>query len=136
MKWRYTGTGRYQVLFLFLLFIAIGFIISEAKAASPQKDNRYSISLLTMDPGEELFARFGHNILVVEDKEKRTKKTYNFGTFNFADPALRAKYVRGDLEYWLEVIPYKRIIYMYKLFDRHRVSGRFQNAQMADQNRH
>ncbi len=102
------------------IFIILMLFLSTGAMADPAlPEGRYCIYLLTMDPGEELFARFGHIALVVEDRSAGTKKAYNFGTFNFNDPLLRAKYVKGDLEYWLSVVRYKTIVHFYKANNRH-----------------
>ncbi len=101
------------------LFAAFFLMFSTGTMAGPVlAEGRYNISLVTMDPGEELFARFGHIALVVEDRSSGTKMAYNFGTFNFNDPLLRAKYVKGDLEYWLSTVPYRSIVRFYKAYNR------------------
>ena len=64
---------------------------------------RYRVSVLTMGQGPELFARFGHIAFLVEDLSAKTEKVYNFGTFDFQNPALRFKYLRGYLIYWVGV---------------------------------
>jgi hypothetical protein len=74
---------------------------------------RYKISVLTLEPGDELFARFGHIAFVVEDRETSVNKVYNFGTFDFDDPSLRLKYARGFLEYWLSVTSFANTVRHY-----------------------
>lgn len=76
------------------------------------------IHVLIMGQGDELFARFGHIGLMVDDREARTRKVYNFGTFNFADPDLRIKYARGFLVYWLSVDSYAEVVRRYRRMNR------------------
>jgi len=85
--------------------------------AGPKKD-RYRVHVLTMGQGDELFARFGHIGLMVDDAVHRTRKVYNFGTFDFEDPALRLKYARGFLNYWLSIQDWRSTVMQYQYFDR------------------
>ncbi|MCP4601294.1 MAG: DUF4105 domain-containing protein [Proteobacteria bacterium] len=104
--------------------IAILFVLTApavAAAETRQDQGRFKIHVITMGQGEELFARFGHIGLMVEDQEQRTKKVYNFGTFDFSDPDLRPKYVRGFLNYWLSVGTYARTVRRYIDYDREMV---------------
>ncbi len=94
---------------------------SLARAEEGEEDQLLKIHVLTMGQGEELFTRFGHIGLMVENTEYRTKKVYNFGTFDFADPDLRVRYVRGFLNYWLSIGSYIRTVRRYRDFDREMV---------------
>jgi hypothetical protein len=71
-----------------------------------------------MGQGVELFARFGHIGFLVEDFRERTEKVYNFGTFDFKNPALRFKYLRGDLIYKLSVQSFPQTVRGYRMMDR------------------
>ena len=81
-------------------------------------DELVRVHVLTMGQGDELFARFGHIALMVDDRRERTRKVYNFGTFDFADPDLRIKYARGFLTYWLSVDSYAEVIRRYRWMNR------------------
>jgi len=81
-------------------------------------DDPIRVHVLTMGQGDELFARFGHIALMVDDRRARTRKVYNFGTFDFADPDLRIKYARGFLTYWLSVDSYADVIRRYRYMNR------------------
>ncbi len=73
---------------------------------------------MNVDPGGELFMRFGHIAIIVEDRNTGTQAVYNFGTFDFEDPALKFRYARGYLNYWLSVVP------MHVMLDFYRFLGR------------
>jgi hypothetical protein len=89
---------------------------SRAGAATNPSDDggRYKIHVLTLGPADDLFSRFGHIGVVVDDREHRTRRVFNFGTFDFGDPALRIKYARGFLTYWLSVGSYRGLIQAYE----------------------
>ncbi|MCP4679437.1 MAG: DUF4105 domain-containing protein [Deltaproteobacteria bacterium] len=88
-----------------LLFIALLLFPANVAAA-----NRHDVHVLTIGPGSHLFTRFGHVALVTEDHKTGIKKVYNFGEFDFGDPALRTKYIRGDLAFWLEISSYETFV--------------------------
>jgi hypothetical protein len=89
-----------------------------ARAGGDETDDRYAIHVLTMDPGDDLFSRFGHIALVVEDKSYKAEKVYNYGTFDFTDPNLRLTYARGDLNFWLSVWDYSLTLEAYTYFNQ------------------
>jgi hypothetical protein len=101
-----------------LLTAAIATLSTHAKADHQSDRGRFRIHVLTMGQGEELFTRFGHIAIMVEDRVNRTKKVYNFGTFDFSDPDLRVRYVRGFLNYWLSVGTFSETVRRYEEYDR------------------
>jgi len=74
------------------------------------------IAVLTMTPGTELFARFGHTAVSVDDGT-RDPVVYNYGTFNGKDPALVEKFLHNRVDYWLGVTTWKPFLKHYQ--DRH-----------------
>jgi hypothetical protein len=72
-----------------------------ARALAPGEE--LAVSVLTMGPGDHPFFKFGHNAILVEDRLRRRKDVYNFGTFDFQSPTLLRDFMRGRLEYWLSV---------------------------------
>ena len=59
--------------------------------------------MLTCTPGEELYSTFGHSALRVTDSAAAIDVIYNYGTFDFDDPAFYSKFVRGKLLYFVSV---------------------------------
>ena len=59
------------------------------------------ISLITIEPGEELYSVFGHTAFRVRDPVKRIDMVYNYGTFNFNTPNFYGKFLQGKLNYRL-----------------------------------
>jgi len=80
--------------------------------------DRFQVHVLTMGQGDELFTRFGHIAMMVDDRQARTRRVYNFGTFDFEDPDLRIKYARGFLTYWLSVDSYAEVVRHYRWMNR------------------
>lgn len=57
------------------------------------------ISLLTCEPGQDLYARFGHTALRVEDTERRMDVVFNYGLFNFNQPNFYTNFLKGKTYY-------------------------------------
>ncbi|TKS55340.1 DUF4105 domain-containing protein [Luteimonas yindakuii] len=63
------------------------------------------IGVVTMQPGEIFFERFGHNAIVVDDPALPAPVSYNFGYFDLTEPGFVGNFVRGDMEYMLVALP-------------------------------
>ncbi|MAL03150.1 MAG: hypothetical protein CL625_02580 [Arenimonas sp.] len=63
------------------------------------------IGVLTMEPGEIFWERFGHNAIVVDDPAAPGPLSYNFGFFDLDEPGFHWNFIRGRMEYRLEVLP-------------------------------
>jgi hypothetical protein len=64
---------------------------------------KFEISLLTCSPGEELYSAFGHSALRLRNHATGEDLVFNYGTFDFNDPAFYSKFVRGKLLYYLSI---------------------------------
>ena len=79
---------------------------------------RLRVSLLTCSPGEELYSTFGHSALRVVDVAKSTDLIYNYGTFDFDDPAFYSKFTRGKLLYFVSVDLFQNFVAQYEYEQR------------------
>lgn len=82
---------------LLALFTSIGSVAAQEQAghATPR------IGVVTMTPGEEYWARFGHNAIVVDDPARGLRISYNYGYFDFDQPGFLRNFLRGDMRYRL-----------------------------------
>lgn len=82
-----------------LLILLLGY----ATAAHAQSDGEnLHIYLLTFGPGEEVWERFGHDALWVEDRASNYSVAWNWGMFSFGDPDFLENFIKGRLNYWME----------------------------------
>jgi hypothetical protein len=72
--------------------------------ALTRRDEDLQVSLVTFGRGDEIHQYFGHNALMVEDKERELGALYNFGMFDFG-PDMLPKYLQGQLEFWAAATP-------------------------------
>ena len=76
------------------------------------------ISLITGEPGKELYTKFGHSAIRVHDPANGIDLVYNYGTFNFNAPGFYPKFLRGKLNYFLDVYEFKRMMLTYKYYNQ------------------
>ncbi|MCH7409727.1 DUF4105 domain-containing protein [Belliella sp. DSM 111904] len=76
------------------------------------------ISLLTCDPGDQIYSVFGHSAIRVLDQETGEDLVYNYGTFDFDAPFFVIKFTQRTLDYMLSVTTYERFLYEYQYFQR------------------
>ncbi|MCR4619528.1 MAG: DUF4105 domain-containing protein [Paludibacteraceae bacterium] len=88
-----------QLLVLFLAILSCIGLNAQGSVLSPSA----SISLITVDPGEEVYAAFGHSAIRVSDPDMRLDVAFNYGTFNFNTPNFYGKFIAGETYYCLSV---------------------------------
>lgn len=64
-----------------------------------------AVGLVTMEPGEAYWARFGHNALLIDRGDGSEPIFYNFGYFDFEQPGFLARFLRGDMRYLAVALP-------------------------------
>ncbi|GAB3008029.1 DUF4105 domain-containing protein [Cyclobacterium sediminis] len=98
----------YLGIFLFLAF----FTTVPASAAT------YKISLLTCDPGDELYSTFGHSAIRIVELESGQDLVFNYGTFDFNTPFFYIKFIRRTLDYQLSLTTTANFLREYNYFKR------------------
>ncbi|HET6397044.1 MAG TPA: DUF4105 domain-containing protein, partial [Pseudoxanthomonas sp.] len=102
-----------------LLFL-LAALLPALAAAAPR------IGVMTMQPGEVFFERFGHDAIVVLDPATGEAISYNFGFFDPGEPDFLARFVRGEMMYHLVAMPVAEDLVQY------RESGRGVRVQWLD----
>lgn len=103
---------RSQLKKLILIYPFIYSVIFFANAQD------YQISLLTCDPGEQLYSAFGHSAIRVVDRTNRQDLVFNYGTFDFNTSFFYVKFTQRTLDYMLSVSTYERFLYEYNYYNR------------------
>ncbi|MDX3934933.1 DUF4105 domain-containing protein [Stenotrophomonas sp.] len=97
--------------------------VSDAPAAAAAAPR---IGVVTMQPGEIFFERFGHDALVVVDPVTGDATSYNFGYFDPSESDFIGNFVRGDMMYYLVALPLGQDLSYYQ------ESGRGASVQWLD----
>lgn len=80
---------------------------------------RSQISILTCEPGRDLYAKYGHTALRVMDPENGLDIVFNYGLFSFDTDHFYYKFVRGETWYQLGVEDMNGFIIEYRRENRH-----------------
>lgn len=84
--------------FLIVMFLAI----HQLNAQQINFGDSTVISLLTCEPGDEIYAKFGHTAIRIKDTEG-LDLVYNYGLFDFRTENFYWKFLRGHTDYKLGV---------------------------------
>lgn len=76
------------------------------------------ISVLTCGTGAEAYTLFGHTALRIKDTDQHLDVVYNWGMFDFKTPGFYAKFIKGDLLYYLDVDQFEDFVYGYTIDGR------------------
>lgn len=84
-------------------------------AARAQGDrDSLRVTLLTMGPGREVFERFGHNAIRVQNLRTGMDSAYNWGVFDFGQPRFIMRFLTGDTKYSMEGYPTTPMVTWYR----------------------
>lgn len=84
--------------------------IQQPRAEAPNRGGappgtELTISVMTMGVGAEVYERFGHNAIVVEDHRRGTSTAYNYGMFSFRQESFLLRFIQGRMLYWMQASP-------------------------------
>jgi Domain of unknown function (DUF4105) len=84
-----------------LLFLAAAPLQAQEPAAVPGAS--LEVALLTFGPGTEVWERFGHNAILIQDRTRGQALLYNYGIFDFAQENFFLNFARGRMQYRIAV---------------------------------
>ena len=90
------------------LLCLLSLLGSAAWASAPR------IGVMTMQPGEIFFERFGHDAIVVMDTQTGQATSYNFGFFDMGEPGFVNRFAHGDMQYYLVALPLQQDLAYYR----------------------
>ncbi len=104
-----------------LLFVSTFEMVAQDISVSVE-DSIFSksvkVSLLTIDPGSEIYSVWGHTAIRIKDEPQKIDAVYNYGTFDFDTPYFLLKFLRGKLNYSLDVSKYYDVYKYYEWEER------------------
>jgi len=101
-----------KTLFLLvILFSIFGF-------SQPELSSSSTISVLTVGTADELYSKFGHSAIRVQDPVLGIDVVYNYGYFDFNTSNFYVKFTRGKLLYSLVRERFSGFLYGYELENR------------------
>ncbi|MEA9579020.1 DUF4105 domain-containing protein [Xanthomonas nasturtii] len=113
------GRGGWQwvaswALLLLTLLVAPLASAQVTQAAAPASTPPPRVGVVTMQPGEVFFERFGHDAIVVIDPLTQRATSYNFGFFDPSEPDFVPRFTRGEMMYYLVALPLEEDLSQYR----------------------
>jgi Domain of unknown function (DUF4105) len=104
---------------LLILLCSFSFALSnKIKAQDSTQNTKLRFSLITCDAGDDLYTIWGHTAIRVIDSVNHTDFVFNYGSFDFNTPNFIAKFMRGDLMYFISADTYANFLYEYQYYGR------------------
>ena len=76
-----------------------------------------SAAIVTIGPGDEVWEKFGHNMLLIHNPQRGLDVAFNWGVFDFG-PDFIPHFLQGKLIYWMEGYDAGPVIDGYRKADR------------------
>ncbi len=107
-----------KIIFFFLCFAASLWSKNSLAQNSTETTAKLQVSVLTCAAGEDIYTVWGHTAVRVIDSINHTDIVFNFGTFDFNEPNFLAKFIKGDLLYFVSVNNYSEFLNEYQFEKR------------------
>ena len=96
---------RKYVATLVLLFASCAAAWAQGPAAGRDNDS-LDVYLMTCDPGTEVYAQYGHTAIRIRNVRSGEDWCFNYGTFSFRTPHFLYRFIKGETDYELGIVPY------------------------------
>lgn len=83
------------------------FIVNFSSFTEAQNNNEnIQFSLLTCEPGHEIYSLFGHTAIRFQNFSTGEDIVYNYGMFSFNTPNFVWRFIKGETDYELGIVPF------------------------------
>ncbi|NIJ76278.1 hypothetical protein FHT08_001326 [Xanthomonas campestris] len=106
------------ILLLALLVTPAAIAQAATQAPAQAATSAPRVGVVTMQPGEVFFERFGHDAIVVVDPVSGQATSYNFGFFDPSEPDFVPRFARGEMMYYLVALPLDEDLQQYRAVGR------------------
>jgi hypothetical protein len=86
---------------LLFTFILLSIFVSNAQELVFSDSS--IVSLITCSPGQEVYEKFGHTAIRVNDKRNNLDVVFNYGIFDFETENFYYKFIKGETDYQLGI---------------------------------
>ena len=101
-----------------LIATVLLFLTKTGFSQAPSLSESCQVSVLTCATGDQLYSKFGHTAIRVQDPVLAIDVVYNYGTFDFNQPNFYLNFVKGKLVYSLSRKPFDNFLFEYELEKR------------------
>lgn len=88
-----------KIRFFFLILLIVMCFHSRIRAQ--QLSPSATVSILTCNPGEEVYSMYGHTAIRINDPEQRIDVVFNYGVFSFDSPDFMYRFAKGQTDYMM-----------------------------------
>ena len=113
-----TNLMPYHFLLTFLLILAGLFQSTRLRAQEGPLSDSAFVSLITVSPGEEIYAHYGHTAIRVADPKSGFDLVFNYGLFDFNSPNFIFRFVKGETDYICGAFDYDIFLMEYQSENR------------------
>lgn len=106
-----------RIILFLILFLTLPLSGQVPWLDAASKSDHLRITLVTFGPGDDLFNKWGHGGIIVEDTVKNINRMYNFG-MRQAHPLSTIKFILGKSTYWITEFPDTAYIQRNKALNR------------------
>ncbi len=86
----------YKRLFLLTFLILL---IFQSKIQAQQLNPEATISILTCNPGKDVYSMYGHTAIRICDPAQKLDAVFNYGVFSFETPNFMYRFAKGQTDY-------------------------------------
>lgn len=83
----------------YFLLVFLSFLIFQPKLHAQQLSPDATISILTCNPGTEVYSMYGHTAIRVSDPLQNLDAVFNYGLFSFESPNFIYRFAKGQTDY-------------------------------------
>ena len=88
-----------------LCFLLLSIGAFSSIMAQRQLSEQSQISLLSCEPGKDVYAKFGHTGIRIYDPMNHMDVTFHYGIFSYDTPFFIPKFVQGATDYEIGLAP-------------------------------
>ena len=115
MKTSYIKT-RISFILIIVSFFVLPFPANAREATMNlfgADNDTIKVSLLTCSPGKRIYELYGHTGIRVNIPARRFDAVYHYGVFSFNTPHFTYRFVKGETDYSIGIMPYYDFVSMY-----------------------
>jgi len=83
----------------FILLIFLFLLIIQKQVNAQQLGTYATVSILTCDPGMDVYSMYGHTAIRVKDEAQHIDAVFNYGLFSFDAPDFMYRFAKGKTDY-------------------------------------
>ncbi len=85
----------------YFFLIVLSMLVFQPKVQAQQLSPEATVSILTCNPGEEVYSMYGHSAIRVTDTSQNLDAVFNYGLFSFDSPNFMYRFAKGQTDYFM-----------------------------------